>query len=79
MTNTNLCNFLSTNSKYCLCTACCMNTTSLHLLTELDQCTPNPCLNEAICLNQVDGYHCLCAPNWDGVHCEAGELLCFDF
>ncbi|NP_999703.1 fibropellin-3 precursor [Strongylocentrotus purpuratus] len=35
-----------------------------------DDCTPNPCLNGATCVDQVNDYQCICAPGFTGDNCE---------
>lgn len=36
----------------------------------VDHCSANPCQHAGWCVEQVDGYVCLCAPGTTGVHCE---------
>ncbi|XP_071493021.1 uncharacterized protein [Diadema antillarum] len=51
----------------CLCTAgfegfnCDINT---------DECASVPCLNDAACIDGIDGYQCVCLPGFRGDRCE---------
>jgi hypothetical protein len=36
----------------------------------VDHCTAAPCQHAGRCVEQADGYVCLCAPGTAGVHCE---------
>ncbi|XP_035665849.1 uncharacterized protein LOC118409092 [Branchiostoma floridae] len=36
---------------------------------DLDDCQPNPCANEGICLDRVDGFVCVCQPPFEGKDC----------
>ncbi len=36
----------------------------------VDHCTANPCQHSGRCVEQADGYVCLCAPGTSGMHCE---------
>ena len=40
---------------------CASGFVGLHCETELDECLPGPCENNATCIDQVDGYSCVCA------------------
>ncbi|XP_056132751.1 protein crumbs homolog 1 [Lampris incognitus] len=42
-----------------------------------DQCSPNPCQNQAICRSRGDGYSCFCVPGFQGVHCQIDVNECF--
>ncbi|CAG9792216.1 unnamed protein product [Diatraea saccharalis] len=44
-----------------------------------DQCRNNPCENGGTCLNLVNGYHCLCPPNWEGKNCDVDVNECRNF
>lgn len=39
----------------------------------IDDCADNSCANGGTCLNQVDGFTCLCTPAWKGVTCGEGK------
>ena len=32
--------------------------------TEIDECLPGPCINHGTCVDQVDGYSCICLPEF---------------
>lgn len=38
-------------------------------LTDIDECTENPCLNGALCENTYGSYHCNCSHGFGGKHC----------
>ena len=39
---------------------CVSGFVGLHCETELDECLPGPCENNGTCIDQVDGYSCIC-------------------
>ena len=44
---------------------------------EISQCDPNPCKNNAECIEPKDGefgYTCKCLPGYSGPHCDIGLL-----
>jgi hypothetical protein len=36
----------------------------------VDDCSSNPCMNGGVCSNQMNGYTCLCPPEYTGVNCD---------
>ena len=40
---------------------------------DIDECASNPCLNGANCMDQIDGYICICLPGYVGTHCGIGK------
>ncbi|CAK8697438.1 unnamed protein product [Clavelina lepadiformis] len=38
--------------------------------TETNECSPNPCQNNGICTDQLNGYSCTCAEGFIGTSCE---------
>ena len=36
----------------------------------INDCSPNPCLNHGICVDGIDDYDCLCTDAWTGDNCE---------
>lgn len=35
-----------------------------------DNCAGNPCENSAVCVDQYNGYECICRPGWSGETCD---------
>ena len=51
----------------------------LHMLSfqfhsDINECSSNPCLNGATCIDQVNGYSCNCQPGYQGVRCQTSKL-----
>ena len=44
------------------------------LLPDIDDCTPNPCLNGATCEDLVNGFNCQCVPGFQGETCDDSKL-----
>ncbi|KAM7388055.1 hypothetical protein PAMP_024256 [Pampus punctatissimus] len=42
----------------------------------VDQCSPNPCQNQALCRIRGDGYSCFCVPGFQGAHCQIDVNEC---
>ena len=40
---------------------------------DINECASNPCLNEATCVDQVNGYVCNCKDGYLGDHCQTGK------
>ncbi|XP_029939115.1 protein crumbs homolog 1 isoform X2 [Salarias fasciatus] len=47
-----------------------------NLPPSVDQCSPNPCQNRAICRLRGDGYSCFCVPGFQGAHCQIDVNEC---
>ena len=45
----------------------------LILLTDIDDCSPDPCQNGAACTDGVNTYTCVCLAGYTGMNCETGE------
>tara|TARA_B110001450_G_C17647100_1_gene491681 strand:- start:1031 stop:1501 length:471 start_codon:yes stop_codon:yes gene_type:complete len=44
----------------------------------IDECDPNPCVNDATCIDLINDYECVCSDDWRGVHCEIKRTPCDD-
>ena len=38
--------------------------------TETNECQPNPCMNGGTCIDQLNGFICQCAENYEGTNCQ---------
>ena len=47
---------------------------SLFLFLDIDECSSNPCLNGATCVDQVNGYVCSCPGDYTGDKCQTGMI-----
>ncbi len=47
---------------------------SLRYLSDIDDCSPDPCLNGGTCSDLVDGYSCACAAGYTGTNCETSRF-----
>ena len=41
-------------------------------ITDINECSSSPCLNGALCDDDIDGYSCTCQPGYTGTHCGLG-------
>ena len=44
-------------------------------IPDTDDCSPNPCLNEGVCTDQLNAFSCACVAGWEGSTCETGKLI----
>ena len=44
----------------------------LFIISDINECEPSPCKNQATCNDQVNGYSCTCTPGYTGPQCETG-------
>ena len=49
-----------------------MNFESLIIL-DINECSPNPCLNSGTCEDGINSYTCHCADGYTGPNCETGN------
>ena len=40
-------------------------------LSDINECFPNPCLNNGTCINLEGSYKCTCRPGFTGLNCES--------
>ena len=43
------------------------------LLSDIDDCAVQPCMNEGNCTDAVNGYTCICVVGYSGRNCSVGE------
>uniref|UniRef100_A0A665WAB6 Neurogenic locus notch homolog protein 2-like n=1 Tax=Echeneis naucrates TaxID=173247 RepID=A0A665WAB6_ECHNA len=43
---------------------------------DIDECSSNPCMSSGICVDKLNGFHCVCPPNTHGKHCEVEQVPC---
>jgi len=60
---------------------CDMLTIFLRLLgknceIDIDECSSNPCKNDGVCIDRVNGYFCNCTDDFMGVDCEKDFDAC---
>lgn len=41
--------------------------------TDIDECASNPCAAGGTCVDQVDGFECVCPEQWVGATCQLGK------
>ena len=51
----------------------------LLFVTDIDDCTPDPCMNGATCVDQVNDYTCNCVDGYTDKNCQTSKLLKHSF
>ena len=41
---------------------------------DIDECASDPCLADGTCVDEVNGYTCICPLGREGLRCELGKL-----
>lgn len=49
---------------------------SLPFFSDVDDCSPNPCMNGGRCIDGVNWYLCECAPGFTGPKCRINKNEC---
>ena len=47
------------------------------LLLDINDCQPNPCMNNGICVDGVNSFSCNCAHGFIGKHCSISKFTIF--
>ena len=47
----------------------------IYSFAEINECESSPCSNGATCMDEVNEYHCICAPGYNYTHCQNGEFI----
>ncbi|PIK55548.1 hypothetical protein BSL78_07553 [Apostichopus japonicus] len=55
-----------------------MKSYSINCEIDINECLPNPCLNQASCVDAVASYACICQPGYTGTNCEVEIDECED-
>ena len=42
------------------------------VLSDVDECLSDPCMNNGSCSDELNGYRCSCVVGYSGHHCETG-------
>ena len=50
----------------------CKHCLLISIVTDSDECNPNPCKNGGSCTPHVNDYTCGCVPGYTGDNCETG-------
>ena len=45
-----------------------------HYFSDIDDCATWPCQNGGTCVDEVNGYTCVCAVGFEGPDCAIGKL-----
>ena len=45
----------------------------MSFVSDVDECLSDPCMNDATCKDELNGYACNCAVGYSGNHCETGK------
>ena len=43
---------------------------------DIDECQSDPCLNQGICIDEINGFTCNCSQGFIGVQCELSTENC---
>ena len=43
-------------------------------MTDIDDCSPNPCASTGSCLDGIAAWTCSCNAGWTGTTCSAGNI-----
>ena len=47
----------------------------LFVISDVDECASNPCLNDGTCVDRLDGFTCQCTDGFTGTLCNNGWLM----
>ncbi len=49
------------------------NSKITNAISGIDECESSPCSNEGTCIDEINGYHCICAFGYNYTHCQNGD------
>ncbi len=55
----------------------CLTAYCVHIVSDVNECSSEPCMNEGTCNDLVDGYTCDCPAGYEGIDCEKGTEMLF--
>lgn len=48
---------------------------ALMFFPDFDDCKDNKCQHGGMCIDDINGYHCKCAPGYVGDYCDEGNYI----
>lgn len=46
---------------------------------DIGECESNPCENDGVCIDRVNGFTCNCTAGWTGLTCNKGKTICLKY
>ena len=48
-----------------------------YTIVDLEECSSDPCINGAVCIDGIDRFICFCPPGFYGIKCEQSKIIVF--